>query len=65
MLEIEQLMENAIKAQQRTDVDPETAWIQYKRDWGNIELSKEAKANLDNIWTLAHYVTSNYNLTKK
>lgn len=65
MLEIEQLMENAIKAQQRTDVDQETAWIQYKRDWGNIELSKEVKANLDNIWTLAHYVTSNYNLIKK
>lgn len=63
MLEIEQLMESAINAQQR--IDQEAAWIQYKRYWGNIELSKEAKANLDNIWTLAHYVTSNYNLTKK
>ncbi len=65
MSNLEQLMENAIQANQRKDIDSETAWVQFKRDWNNIELSKEIKANLDDIWTLAHYVISNYNISHK
>ena len=64
MSNLESLIDNALRAQQRTlkkEINSEDAWKGFKRDWKNVEMAKESKVNLDDIWDIALYVTQIWN----